>query len=1173
MTIPRCGAALWLLALHGIAASAGQPAIGFLVTGRAVAKLGKEGRAARALAHRAHGARVVAVGKDASFTDEDGQPLALDRFDALWFHQGDDADWAGQQFDAKTLAALRGYVSDGGGLYLSGAALAMVHALGVEPARPRLGGPGNDRGRGGLTPAVAKHPVFEGLAFAGGHVPITDRGYPAFSDFHGSGGPSKGMVLAHAAPNAGERPMAEWALGKGRIIAMGWRLPHYSHRPNPHGANLERLTANILAYLATPKSWQKIVAKPPPRRKRKPAGKPYVQPGLTDHAVESLELAIRHLARHFGDRYSQGDAFLARLEAIQTTRATLLKTGYEGKERWSKLETKFRALRREALLANPLLDFDRLLLVRRSAGKLGLPANWQSNSSLPRGGFDNEIAVLDHIKGQANLTSVYRPANGSFVGDVDLHWDAGRVLFSAIGSHRRWRIFEMPLDDPQPRELPLINEPDVDNYDACYLPDGRILFTSTAPFVGVPCVKGSSHVSNLYRYEPDTGAIRRLTFEQDHDWCPTVLPTGRVLYLRWEYSDIPHYVSRILFHMNPDGTEQMEYYGSNSYWPNATFFARPCPGHPTRFVGIVGGHHDVRRMGELVLFDVAQGRHEADGVVQRIPGRGKAVEPIIRDGLVRGSWPKFLHPWPLSDAFVLVACKPTPQSRWGLYLADVFDNLLLLEEDPAYALLEPIPLEPLARPPVIVDKAKPGKKHATVYMADVYQGPGLAGVPRGTVRRLRLFTYQFAYHGMGGQVNRVGLDGPWDVKRIVGTVPIEPDGSAYFRVPANTPLAVQPLDADGRALQLMRSWMTAMPGEVLSCVGCHERQNTTVPNTDTAALRKPPAEIQPFYGPTRSFSFLREVQPVLVAHCVRCHDGEPRQDGKTLPDFTDRPPVPAQCKAGAYRNGSTFPPAYIALRSYVRTPSIESDIHLLTPCEYHAGTTKLVQLLEKGHHGVRLDREGRDRLVTWIDLGAPAHGTWHEIVGMAKVARQRDRRREMDRRYANLDEDPEAVYPVSYKPQSTSPAGADAEGRPQSAVADPPCPGWPFDRAEARRRQQALGRVRRTVALGGGVTLELMRVPGGAFLVGSADGPADERPRRVKVESFWMGRCEVTNAQFARFDPAHDSRVESGDFLQFSVRERGYPMNAAEQPVVRVSWHQAAAFCRRLSEQTGDTFS
>jgi len=749
----------FLLASWAAAAGAGESAVGFLVTATPVEKLGREAQAACALARQAHGATVIAVGKGGAFVDERGEAAELGQFAVVWYHQGDDVRQAGQSFHPKTLEALRKYVSNGGGLYLSGAALAMVQALRVEPVATRLGGPGNDGGQAGLSPAVPRHPIFQGLTFDGGQARLSNRGYPAFSDFHGSGGPSKGMLLANAAPNGGERPMAEYELGKGRIIVMGWRLPHYAHASNPHRANLEKLTANILAYLATPKTWQKVVVKPPPKPRRTVAGKAYAEPPLTKENAETVRLAIQDLTDSFAERYPKGHEFLQRLarleKAHESLAATADMTPEETNRQIAKLTEAFRALRREALLANPLLGFGRLLLVRRSERNLGLPANWQSNSSLPRSGFDNEIAILDDLKGEGKLTTVYRPANGSFVGDVDLHWDADRLLFSAVGSHKRWRIFELKLDGSEPRELPLINEPDVDNYDACYLPGGRILFTSTAPFVGVPCVTGSSHVSNIYLYDPATPSIRRLTFEQDHDWCPTVLNNGRVLYLRWEYSDIPHYVSRILFHMNPDGTEQMEYYGSNSYWPNSTFFARPCPGHPTRFVGVVSGHHDVPRMGELILFDPTLGRHEADGVVQRIPGRGQKVEPTIRDGLVRRSWPKFLHPWPLSDKYILASCKPTPQSRWGLYLADVFDNLLLLKEEPWFALLEPIPLRELPRPPIVTDKAKPGRKDATVYMADVYVGRGLDGVPRGTVKRLRLFTYQFAYrlsrHGRAGE--------------------------------------------------------------------------------------------------------------------------------------------------------------------------------------------------------------------------------------------------------------------------------------------------------------------------------------------------------------------------------------------------------------------------------------
>ncbi|HNR31286.1 MAG TPA: SUMF1/EgtB/PvdO family nonheme iron enzyme [Candidatus Hydrogenedentes bacterium] len=883
--------------------------------------------------------------------------------------------------------------------------------------------------------------------------------------------------------------------------------------------------------------------------------------------VESVILAVEDLTAAFREQYEEGPAYRDRLRAIDPSSPAGA--------------TAFEALAREALTANPLLDFDALLVIKRSVRHLGLVQNWESNSSLPRRGFDNEIAVLSIAGGAASPTTLYRPSSDVFVGDVDLDFDGSRLLFSMPGANGRWQVHEINADGSELRELPLIVESDVDNYDACYLPDGNLIFSSTAPIVGVPCVTGSSHVSNLYRWDRATGHIRRLTFEQDHDWCPEVLEDGRVLYLRWEYSDIPHFVSRILFSMNPDGTTQREWYGSNSYWPNAMFYARPVPGRPTQFVAIVGGHHDVPRMGELVLFDTARGRREADGVVQRIPGRGKRVEPIILDGLVQESWPKFLHPYPLSDKYFLVSAKPTAEALWGIYLVDVFDNMTLLKELDGYALFEPFPLRSRPRPPIIPPASRPNTQTATVYMQDVYVGPGLEGVPRGAVKALRLFTYHFAYHGMGGQINRVGLDGPWDVKRIVGTVPVELDGSALFTVPANTPLSLQPLDDQGQALQLMRSWMTAMPGETLSCVGCHEPQNSAPPSKPSLAARRAPSPIRPWYGPTRGFSFDREVQPVLDRHCVACHDG---RDGGPGPDFRRAPPVHPPAPADAYRKGTKFPPSYLALRRYVRTPTMEGDMHLLPPLDFHANTTHLVQVLRKGHHDVALDAESWDRLITWIDLNTPAHGTWREIVGDDLVLPQRDRRRELLARYApGADDDPEEIPAAESEvardagvPNSLSPRerGGVRVDRDMMNLGPPPA----IMHAASvihDHGQDAHATGLREISLGDGVTMTLRRIPAGAFVMGNDEGHADERPARV-VEigaPFWMGACEVTNAQYARFDPAHDSRLENGDFLQFSVEERGYPLNAPEQPAARVSWRDAMAFCDWLNALTGDDFT
>jgi hypothetical protein len=327
-------------------------------------------------------------------------------------------------------------------------------------------------------------------------------------------------------------------------------------------------------------------------------------------------------------------------------------------------------------------------------------------------------------------------------------------------------------------------------------------------------------------------------------------------------------------------------------------------------ISVISGHHGVPRMGELILFDPAKGRFEADGAVQRIPGNGQVVKPIIADGLVDGSWPKFLHPYPLSDKYFLVSCQPTQGAKWGVYLVDVFDNMTLIKEQDGYVLFEPIPMRKTTRPPVIPDRIDLKKKDATVYLADIYQGPGLKGVPRGTVKKVRLYEPHFGYNGMGGHIN-IGIDGPWDVHRILGTVPVEADGSASFKVPANTPIAVQPLDAEGKAIQLMRSWYTAMPGESFSCIGCHDTQNAIPPNKPTIASQRAASTITPWYGPARGFSFKREVQPVLDKYCVGCHkEGAQPVNGQAVADFTAH-------KENGDRN---FTKSYIALHPFVRRP-------------------------------------------------------------------------------------------------------------------------------------------------------------------------------------------------------------------------------------------------------------
>lgn len=948
---------------------------------------------------------------------------------------------------------------------------------------------------------------------------------------------------------------------------------------------------------------------------------------IRSYRFESLRLAVNDLIATYGKDYAGGPAYLdrlARLEASARARLSDLKLNDRTqKARLLHLARELEALRQEALLANPLLEFEKLLLLRHDAGRFRLPRNDTCYSSVPQTGYDCEIAVLSPVSPKGTLTTLFKPTGGEYIADLELHPDAGRMLFTMPAANR-WHVFEMDVHGSGLRGLTSSRHDDVDSFDACYLPNGDIIFCSTANYQSVPCYNGTRKVGGLYLLDAERKNVRQLTFDQDDDCCPTMMNSGRVMFTRWEYAGTPHFFTRLVFQMNPDGSGQEELYGSNSYWPNAIYGARPLPGYTTRFVGIVSGHHGDRRMGELVIFDPAQGRQEAGGVVRRIPGYGKKVEPVIKDTLVNESWPKFMHPWPLSEKYFLVACKPTRKSEWGIYLADVFDNLLLIREVPGQALLEPVPLVKRLPPPVLPERVDLNRKDGLVYLVNVYEGGGLAGVPAGTVKSLRLLSPHYGYFGNAGWLN-IAIDGAWDVQRILGTVPVHPDGSAYFRVPANTPISVQPLDAEGKAVQLMRSWFTVMPGETRSCIGCHEGATQAAPNVRTQAMAGSADEITSWFGPARGFSFERDVQPVLDAYCVRCHDGRNKGGRNLLPERPEgcaqkgpdpfSPPdlrarnlspdysgvlapipqvvVDGQVSANVsmddvgvetspiserHLQRLKFTPAYEALHPYVRRGGSESDAHMLAACEFHADTSELVQMLRKGHHGVRLDAEAWHRLVTWIDLNVPCHGTWHEVYPIPFEGRER--RREYLRLYAGIDEDYETI-PV-LPGGKLKPIASRAEPPISGAFGNPEPPakahGFPCERHEAKELQAAAAAlngvpVERRIEISPGVSIALVLIPAGEFVMGNAQGSEDERPpSAVNISrAFWMGKHEVRNCEYALFDPEHDSGYISQ--LSTAVESRGYPVNGPEQPVVRVSWNAAMSYSEWLSQRTSLKFS
>jgi len=865
------------------------------------------------------------------------------------------------------------------------------------------------------------------------------------------------------------------------------------------------------------------------------------------YGTRPLVMAIEDLTRTFPKQYTNGPKYLARAKQYEQTLPKIIAALKAADVSVADQVEEYLAFQRKALLENPLLTFDKLLMTK---GSIGLATNWGGANRL-----GSEMVTLSPVAPDGKVETIYKGSVSSF----DLSFDAKKVLFSD-GS----RIKEVNVDGTG---LRTISKGESRSYNPCRLPGGKIMFVSTACEQAVPCTGGGG-VGNMHVMNDDGSGERRITFDQDHNWDPCMLENGRVVFTRWEYTDLPHYFSRLLMSMNPDGTDQKEYYGSSSYWPNAMYWTRPIPGGAGKVVCVISGHHGVSRMGELLIFDPSKGRHEADGVVQRIPGWGQTVEPIIRDNLVGNSWPRFITPWPLAEPgtnkgsgkYFLATVKMTPNAPWGLYIVDVFDNMVpILTGD--YTM--PTPLRPRPAPPVVAERIDLKRKDAVVYLTDIYVGGGLKGYPKGSVKALRVGSHHYRYPG-NGDTGASAYEGGWDSKIILGTVPVYQDGSAVFQVPANTPIFVQPLDADGKSLQVMRSWFTAMPGERLMCIGCHESQNTAPPTRMTMASRKTPSPIAPWYGPARGFSYNREVQPVLDRRCAGCHNGKPRKDGKTIPDL--RAMRLHEDFKGRYS------PSYMVLQKYVRRPGFESDYHLPNPAEYQADTSALVQMLKKGHPSsptgsdatghVKLTREEWDRLYTWIDFNVPFAANWRESHRPPKDSQVLKRAKYL-KLYASINDMNENPFELPEIAEFQPPAPAPA--RPKPVKLD----GWPLSPAAAAELQTKTQLPDLELDLGDGVTMKMVPVPAGRFVMGETTAFADENTERVVeiAKPFYIAQFEVTNAQFARFAPDHDSRYIDGRGKDRS--NRGRPINGPKYAAVRMTWKQAAAFCEWLSKKTG----
>ncbi|MGL6195622.1 MAG: hypothetical protein ACRC2T_12460, partial [Thermoguttaceae bacterium] len=588
--------------------------------------------------------------------------------------------------------------------------------------------------------------------------------------------------------------------------------------------------------------------------------------------------------------------------------------------------------------------------------------------------------------------------------DPCVSYDGKKILFSKRDSLETddFHIYEYDVDKKTTRQLTFgIGFAD---YEPCYLPDGNIVFVSTRCGQNVDCWWVDS--SNMYIMDKDGGYMRRIGFDQVQTNYPQVLDDGRVIYTRWDYNDRGQIYPQPLFIMNYDGTAQTEFYGNNSWFPTAIIHARGISGSQ-KVIAVASGHHMGQR-GKLIMIDRTRGTQEASGVQLICPPR--ETEAVIVDKYgVEGE--QFQYPYPIDEEHFIVTFCPEggPEDRmiipYGLYLMDINGRRELIAYDDTISCNQPVPLIskpiPVLKPSVINWADDKG----TFFVQDVYVGPGLEGIERGTIKSLRVVAleYRAAAIGIGANRGPGGVspnttpiacrNGSWDVKRVLGSVPINEDGSAYFEVPARTPVYFQLLDDNGYVVQSMRSWSTLQPNEVFSCIGCHEDKNTlhaSVSSPTSSSYLDGPQKLTPLVDPTRGFSFVRDVQPILDTHCVQCHTGGKKADGTDAPfclmgnSYDPKTERSHDYYHGYRENLRDYSVSYMNLvnegepNEIVDWLNVQSIPPMLPPYNSGSSKSKLLSQLREGHNDVVLSEHELEILACWIDLQVPFCGSYTE---------------------------------------------------------------------------------------------------------------------------------------------------------------------------------------------------
>ena len=772
---------------------------------------------------------------------------------------------------------------------------------------------------------------------------------------------------------------------------------------------------------------------------------PYVVPSTPEVRTYTKEEARAEIERDWlfqvGDKpdlareISRTRALAARLclpaDALDSVAAEVAKATLSA-ERTRELYLAVRRIRRALMLGNPVVDFSQLLLV-----DMPYPAGreWQHETrhrlgymAVPGG----QLLVVGGLSldGKVRRLMPQAPLHGSF-WRPDLSFDGRRVLFCfKPHNEKSFHIYEINLDGTGLRQL---TSGIFDDFDPVYLPDGKhYAFSSTRGHTYVRCMP-PTNAFNLMRGALDGGDLYFISANNEPDYLPSVMNDGRLIYTRWEYTDKPLWRCQSLWTVNPDGTQPNTFWGNQSVWPDLLKDARAIPG--SRRVMFTGSAHHNWFSGCIGIVDPDKGANFPNGLTKVTAelawpesGNGPTDPVESPDYQAYGKYDAYQTPYPLSERDFLVSARR--DGKFVLYLMDTDGNRELIYEGINH-IFHAQPLRSRPAPPALPDRVKwptmaerLNPEGGTIYSANVYQGAPAELL--GKAKYLRVLhieqkTYTYWNHrpalSTGPVVSLVQSDG---VKRILGTVPIQPDGSCWFKVPTGVALHFQLLDEQHRALQTMRSFANVMPGESRGCLGCHEQHSRapqpgkgpasavkSVPDTITpvpwaydtgftvapdgcatlelafeAGLRKASQAVPERVAHTERFGtaigYLKDVQPVLDRYCGKCHQGD--GEGRKTFDLTLRGYEPYTTLIGRPGWGRTNAiPEKIPGYDLAGTLKVE-NYSTVDPAAYRTPvpmtrlsyTSRLVALAASGkHHNVKVDPYSLLRLTLWVDTMCP----------------------------------------------------------------------------------------------------------------------------------------------------------------------------------------------------------